>query len=270
MISIKKFFKKIKHQKNDEIIFNNSTNNIIEINSKEIINFCTNYLLISNSTELKAIGILLSSGIPLSQFTKKNFTITNYTHDTITYTSSSNLQIRNHTLVNSTLIINAIYFLKKHKFNIIYIKLNRILKKLFRTNITTKHLEYIYSIILQSLNKKDNSYFYESILKHPKYKSIKLVSKPTSLNSLENLIFINSFENLRIHNTANLLFYKNSNNELKSTIANLIESFFLDQNSNKDIHTLKSYINLNLKQMDIPYKKTHKIQKQIFSNIFVS
>ncbi|ACH95173.1 family 88-like protein (plasmid) [Borrelia recurrentis A1] len=107
---------------------------------------------------------MLSSGIPLSQFTKKNFTITNYTHDTITYTSSSNLQIKNHTLVNSTLIINAIYFLKKHKFNIIYIKLNRILKKLFRTNITTKHLEYIYSIILQSLNKKDNSYFYESIL----------------------------------------------------------------------------------------------------------
>ncbi|AHH07112.1 Hypothetical protein BCD_1046, partial (plasmid) [Borrelia crocidurae DOU] len=133
-----------------------------------------------------------------------------------------------------------------------------------------KHLEYIYSIILQSLNKKDNSYFYESILKHPKYKSIKLVSRPTSLNSLENLIFINSFENLRIHNTANLLFYKNSNNELQSTIANLIESFFLDQNSNKDIHTLKSYINLNLKQMGISYKKTHKIQKQIFSNIFVS
>ncbi|WP_041177883.1 hypothetical protein [Borrelia duttonii] len=73
MISIKKFFKKIKHQKNNENVFTNSTNNlIIEINPKEIINFCTNYLLISNSTELKAIGILLSSGIPLSQFTKKN------------------------------------------------------------------------------------------------------------------------------------------------------------------------------------------------------
>ncbi|ACH94093.1 hypothetical protein BDU_6001 (plasmid) [Borrelia duttonii Ly] len=141
---------------------------------------------------------MLSSGTPLSQFTKKKL-----------LSLSSNLQIRNHTLGNSTLIINAIYFLKKHKFNIIYIKLNRILKKLFLANITTKHLEYIYSIILQSLNKKDNSYFYESILKHPKYKSIKLVSKPTSLSSLENLIFINSFQNLRIHTANSLQFFIN-------------------------------------------------------------
>ncbi|ACH94203.1 hypothetical protein [Borrelia duttonii] len=269
MISIKKFFKNIKHQKNVKQTFNNSTNNIIEINPKEIINFCKNHILISNSTELKAIGILLASGIPLSKFTNKNFTITNYTDDTITYRLSSNLQIRKHTLVNSKLIINAIYSLKEHNFNIITWKLNSIIKKLFLESTTTKHLECIYYVISNSLNKKDNFYSYEPISKNPKYKSIKLVNKTTPLKSHKNLVFINSFQNLRLH-TANLLFYKKSNNKLQSTIANLIESFFLDPNSNKNIHNLKSHINLNLKQLGISYKNTHKMQKQIFSNTLLS
>ncbi|AHH13201.1 Hypothetical protein BHO_0900049 (plasmid) [Borrelia hermsii YBT] len=66
-----------------------------------------------------------------------------------------------------------------------------------------------------------------------------------------------------------MLFYKNSNNKLYSNIATLIESFFLDNKSNKNLHTLKSYINLHLKQLGINYKLTNRTQKQLFSHILL-
>ncbi|AHH13402.1 Hypothetical protein BHO_0122202 (plasmid) [Borrelia hermsii YBT] len=213
---------------------------------------------------------MLSSGIPLSALNNKNFTITNFTDNIISYTlSSSGLQIKKHTLLNPKLITNAIYSLKKLNSTILAWKLNRILKKLFLTNITSKHLESIYYAILNSSHRKNAFCFYNhSSSQNLKHKHIKLVSKTTPLNSYKNLKFINSFQSLRIH-TSNLLFYKNSNNKLYSNIATLIESFFLDNKSNKNLHTLKSYINLHLKQLGINYKLTNRTQKQLFSHILL-
>ncbi|UPA17220.1 hypothetical protein bcCo53_001398 (plasmid) [Borrelia coriaceae] len=270
MLNIKNIFSKIKSKKILKKIKTSSTDSL-EINPKEIISFVKNHFLISNSTELKTIGIILASGIPLSKLNNKNFTISNFTTDNIiSYTLSSNLQIRKYTLVNSRLIINAINSLKKLNSTTLTAKINRILKKMFISNITTKHLESIYFAILHSLHKPESTYLYHnSISQKTKYQNIKLVNKPTPLNTHKNLIFIHSFNSLRIHNP-NLLFYKNSNNKLHSTIANLIESFILDYKHNKNIRTLKTYINSNLKKLNIPYKYTNKIQKQIFSHIFVA
>ena len=97
---------------------------------------------------------------------------------------------------------------------------------------------------------------------------IKLVSKSTSSNTYKTLKFINSFTSLRIH-IPNLLFYKDNNHKIKSTIAYLIENFFRDEIPNKNIHILKSYINQHLKQINIPYQNTNRIQKQIFANVFL-
>ncbi|UVY98919.1 PF-88 family protein (plasmid) [Borrelia hermsii] len=266
MISIKNIFNKIKSKK---FITKISTTDSLEINPKEITSFSKNYFLLSNSTELKSIGIILSSGIPLSTLNNKNFTITNLTDNSISYALSSGLQIKKHTLLNPKLITNAIYSLKKLNSTILAWKINRILKKLFLANITSKHLESIYYAILNSSHRKNAFCFYNhSSSQNLKHKHIKLVSKTTPLNSYKNLKFINSFQSLRIH-TSNLLFYKNSNNKLYSNIATLIESFFLDNKSNKNLHTLKSYINLHLKQLGINYKLTNRTQKQLFSHILL-
>ncbi|WP_434757513.1 hypothetical protein bpuCAU1_001395 (plasmid) [Borrelia puertoricensis] len=266
MFGIKNIFSKINSK---QLIPKSSTPNSLEINPKEIISFSKNYLLLSNSTELKSIGIVLSSGIPLASLNNKNFTITNFTDNTISYTlSSSGLQIKKFTLLNSKLITNAIYSLKKLNSTILPGKINRILKKLFLTNnISSKYLESIYYSILYSSHRKNIPFPFNSKTTKLTH-NITLVSKTTPLNSYKNLKFIHSFLSLRLHN-ANLLFYKNSNNHLHSTIASLVESFFLDQTLNKNLHTLKSYINLHLKQLGIPYKSTNRFQKQLFSHIFL-
>ncbi|ASQ29624.1 hypothetical protein CDQ96_04250 (plasmid) [Borrelia miyamotoi] len=245
-----------------------TTDTILEINPKEIISFSQNYLLISNSTELKTIGIILSSGIPLSSLNNKNFTISNFSDNTISYTLSSALQIKKHTLTAPKLITNAIFSLKNLNSTILASKLNHILKKLFLANITTKYLQSIHFAILNSSFKKDSSLFFNYSNKKSKLNLIKLVTKSTPLCSYKNLSFIHSFISLRIH-TSNLLFYKNSNHKIKSTIASLIETFFQDEISHKNIRTLKSYINQNLKQLGIPYQNTNRIQKHIFNNVFL-
>ncbi|WAZ72875.1 hypothetical protein O5404_07630 (plasmid) [Borrelia miyamotoi] len=270
MISIKNIFAKLKSKKSLTKISNTNLTNFIEINPKEIIYFSKNYFLISNSTELKTIGIILSSGIPLSDLNNKNFTISNFTtaDNIISYTLSSKLQIKKRTLVNSKLIIDAIFSIKNLNSIISFAKLNRTLKKLFPPQITTKTLEYIYLAIIYYLQKKDPTRFYCNLTLQ-KFNHIKLVSKSTSLNTYKNLKFINSFISLRIH-TPNLLFYKNSNNKLHSIIATLIESFVTDCKHNKNMRTLKTYINSNLKKLDISYKSTNKIQKKLFEHILLS
>ncbi|WP_346313338.1 hypothetical protein [Borrelia miyamotoi] len=245
-----------------------TTDTILEINPKEIISFSQNYFLTSNSIELKTIGIILSSDIPLSSLNNKNFTISNFSDNTISYTLSSALQIKKHTLTNPKLITNAIFSLKNLNSTILAAKLNHILKKLFLANITTKYLQSIHFAILKSSFKKDSSLFFNYSNKNSKLNLIKLVTKSTPLCSYKNLSFFHSFLSLRIH-TSNLLFYKNSNHKIKSTIASLIETFFQDEISHKNIRTLKSYINQNLKQLGIPYQNTNRIQKQIFNNVFL-
>ncbi|ATQ17873.1 hypothetical protein F9Y90_05405 (plasmid) [Borrelia miyamotoi] len=272
MVNLKSFLTKINSKKITTKISN--TNPTIEINPQEIISFSKNYLLPSNCIELKTIGIILSSGIPLSSLNNENFTIISNFLDKdniISYTLSSDLEIRKLSLVHPKLIQNSIYSLKNIHYSIKPWKLNRILKKLFLANITTKYLELIYYSILNSNYKQNNNsllFFNNHRNKNSKSKLIKLVSKSTPFSRNQNLSFFLSFQSLRIH-TPNLLFYKNSNHKIKSTIASLIENFFRDEIPNKNIHTLKSYINQNLKQIGIPYQYTNRIQKQIFANVFL-
>ncbi|AHH07774.1 Hypothetical protein BCD_1708 (plasmid) [Borrelia crocidurae DOU] len=106
------------------------------------------------------------------------------------------------------------------KVRLVNLILLKILKKLFLANITTKHLEYIYSIILQSLNKKDNPYFYESILQHPKYSLhnnilMLIINKNntynTSLTITERSVYITSFINHCLFSICSLIkFYINN------------------------------------------------------------
>ncbi|PRR02307.1 hypothetical protein, partial [Borreliella burgdorferi] len=82
----------------------------------------------------------------------------------------------------------------------------------------------------------------------------------------QKLKYIKSFAPLKL-NQNNLNYYRNSSNELTSTITNLISNFFNENESCKNLYNLTLYINANLKKLEI-YKNTCKLQKRIISKIF--
>ncbi|MDO7257064.1 hypothetical protein Q5W94_06255, partial [Borreliella burgdorferi] len=88
------------------------------------------------------------------------------------------------------------------------------------------------------------------------------------LHLYQKLKYIKSYAPLKL-NQNNLNYYRNSSNELTSTITNLISNFFNESENGyfKNLHNLTLYINSNLKNLGI-YKNTSKLQKRIISKIF--
>ncbi|MDK7383971.1 hypothetical protein, partial [Borreliella burgdorferi] len=177
------------------------------------------------------------------------------------YTLDSGLQIQKHSLVCSNKISRCIENLDKNRLiSINTTRINYVAKKIFGFDITTKQLRIVYSLIAKSKKTLNE-------IKHnSNSQSIFLVDTPCILNLSQKLNYIKSFAPLKL-NQNNLNYYKNSSNELKSTITNLISNFITEKEPCKNLHTLTSYINANLKKLGI-YKNTCKLQKQIISKIF--
>ncbi|AHH10070.1 Hypothetical protein BPA_0900021 (plasmid) [Borrelia parkeri SLO] len=236
---------------------------IHKINPDEFI-LISNYLILSSSTIHNLLGIIMASGIPLTHlkdpFIKIFYTFNN---NIITYTLSNGLQFQQYSLLEPNVIATSIKNLNKNILSSIHAyKINYIAKNIFNFSITTKHIISIYSLIAKSKNTFNNIYYNNTHL------NILLDNQPCILDLYEKINYIKSFNRLKL-NKNNLDLFKNHTNKNLSTIASLVESFFLDQTSNKNLHTLKSYINLHLKQLGIPYKSTNRLQKQLLSHIFL-
>lgn len=172
------------------------------------------------------------------------------------------MQIQTHSLICSNKISRCIESLNKNRLlSIGADKINYVAKNIFDFRITTKQLKIIHSLITRA----------KETLHEIRYNSHSqnffLVKTPCILNLYQKLKYIKSFAPLKL-NQNNLNYYRNSSNELTSTITNLISNFFNENESCKNLYNLTLYINANLKKLGI-YKNTCKLQKQIISKIFI-
>ncbi|PRR11083.1 hypothetical protein [Borreliella burgdorferi] len=231
------------------------------INPNEFILISEN-LINSSSTKHHLLGIIMAAGIPLTHLKNQNIkTPYNFQSDTISYTLDSGLQIQTHSLICSNKISRCIENLDKNRLiSINTTRINYVAKKIFGFDITTKQLRIVYSLIAKSKETPNE------VRHNSNSQSIFLVNTPCILNLSQKLNYIKSFAPLKL-NQNNLNYYKNSSNELKSTITNLISNFIAEKEPCKNLHTLTLYINANLKKLGI-YKNTCKLQKRIISKIF--
>ncbi|WP_236840950.1 hypothetical protein [Borreliella turdi] len=177
-------------------------------------------------------------------------------------TLDNGLQIQTYSLICSNKISSCIENLDKNRLPYIDSRrINYVANNIFDFEITTKQLKIIHSLIAKP----------QKTLHGIKYNSnsqnIFLVNKPYILNLSQKLTYIGSFARLK-PNQSNLNYYLNNTTGIKFTIINLISNFFTEKEPcYKNLHTLKQYINANLKHKGI-YKNTSKLQKQIISKIF--
>lgn len=154
------------------------------------------------------------------------------------------MQIQTHSLICSNKISRCIESLNKNRLlSIGADKINYVAKNIFDFRITTKQLKIIHSLIARS----------KETLHEIRYNSHSqnffLVKTPCILNLYQKLKYIKSFAPLKL-NQNNLNYYRNSSNELTSTITNLISNFFNENESCKNLYNLKLYINANLKNWE--------------------
>ncbi|WP_024652902.1 hypothetical protein [Borrelia persica] len=253
-----------------------SDNPNLNINPDEFILLGT-HLIQSENIKYKLIGIIMSTGIPLTHLNNKNILVAKNSNNTIIYKPNNGLELTRYTLIDSQIVVNAIQSLQNVTILPIQaFKLNRSLHKFFDLKITTKDLRNIYGTILNTRkNLIDNFVLFNNNLKNKistcKCNLISLVNEPKIQNIEKKLQHIHSFNFVTL-NKNNLERYKNSKSRFKNIIASIIEEFF----SNKAIsmynhrpHKIKRYINLRLKEMNVPSKFTYKHQLEIFSNVFV-
>ncbi|AYE37012.1 hypothetical protein DB313_06165 (plasmid) [Borrelia turcica IST7] len=234
---------------------------IISVNSSEFILLAT-ALIQSGNIKHNLLGIIMSTGIPLAHLNDK-IILKQKSNNTIIYKITNSKEFIRHTLIDPKLVVHSIraLYLKNPYPHYNAWELNRILKKVLRSNITTKTLEKIYSLILSqstSLAQKNAS-----------VNNIQLVRKPVIESFAKIILHINSFTPLRI-NKANLAFYKASNSLVKHTIALLIEDFFSANNlatHKNTLHNLNAFLKVKLKEKGINFKSTYKHRKELLSSI---
>ncbi|WP_418905329.1 hypothetical protein QIA30_06295 (plasmid) [Borreliella turdi] len=250
-----KFFLKLKSYKNRE-------NPLYEINPEEFILISKN-LMETSSTVHKLLGIIMASGIPLSHLKNLNTkTPHNFKSNRLSYILDNGLMLKTYSLVPSNGISKCIENLNKNELlSIGARKINYVAKNIFDFNITTKQLKIAYSLIVKSKEKLKASKY----TKNPG--NIRITENPCILDLGEKLDYINLFKPVK-PNENNLNYYKNSMHKNTYTIANLISNFFSGNEPCKNLYNLKLYINANLRKLGI-YKSTNKLQKQIFSKIFL-
>ncbi|WP_327786076.1 hypothetical protein [Borreliella garinii] len=250
-----KFFLKFKTSKNRE-------NPIYEINPKEFILISKN-LLKTSSTTHQLLGIIMASGIPLSDLKNPNIkTSHNPKSNILSYVLDNGFRLKTYSLVCYNEISKCIENLNKSELlSISTDKINYVAKKIFDFNITTKQLKIAYSLIVKSKETtEDNKY-----TKNPE--NIRINKKPCILNLGEKIKYINSFK-LVGPDEKNLSILRKSKNKNTYAIANLIVMFFSGNAPCKNLYNLKLYINANLKKLGIN-KNTSELQKRIFSKIFL-
>lgn len=249
-----KFFLKFKPSKNKE-------EPLCAINPKEFI-MISEHLMKTSSTTHKLLGIIMASGIPLSDLKNQNIkTPYNFKSNILSYVLDNGLMLKTYSLVQSNKISRCIENLNKSELLPIRAKkINRVARNIFDFNITTKQLKIAYSLIVKTKEtKEDNKY-----TKNPG--NIRLTENPCIQNLGKKLNYINAFKPVK-PNAINLSTYKNSMNENTYTIANLISNFFSENEPCKNLHNLKTYINANLRKLGI-YANTSTLQNRIYKNIF--
>lgn len=235
--------------------------NYHKINPDEFI-LISEHLINSYSITHQLLGIIMASGIPLTHIKNQNIkTPYNFKSDIFSYTLNNGLQIQTHSLICSNKISRCIESLNKNRsLSIGADKINYVAKNIFDFRITTKQLKIIHSLITRA---KETLH---EIRYNSHSKNFFLAKTPCILNLYQKLKYIKSFAPLKL-NQNNLNYYRNSSNELTSTITNLISNFFNENESCKNLYNLTLYINANLKKLEI-YKNTCKLQKRIISKIF--
>ncbi|WP_445436358.1 hypothetical protein [Candidatus Borreliella tachyglossi] len=242
----------------------------VNINPKEFI-ILAEYLIDSRNIKHQLLGIMMLSGIPLAHLTNKIIVIQKR-KNTLVYRSDTDIEISRNTLIEARDVIFAIKRLARNFIPTQARELNKILKKLFGTSITTKSLEKIYNLVLIKKIRVEKQYlddFDKSIIKYDYKHDIKLINKPIIKDLNDKINYINSFNILNL-NKNNLQIYKKGNSRVKSIIAFLIEDFFNANSDNYYKNTLcdlKSYINLRLKDSGINYKDTCKSQQELFYRV---
>ncbi|WP_418909375.1 hypothetical protein QIA41_04980 (plasmid) [Borreliella sinica] len=232
-----------------------------KINPDEFI-MISEHLINSTSTTHQLLGIIMASGISLTHLKNQNIkTPYNFKSDILSYTLDNGLQIQTYPLICSNTISRCIENLDKDRLpSIDARRINYVANNIFGFGITTKQLKIVYSLIAKS----------KATLNEIKYNSNSqnffLVKTPCILNLYQKLKYIKSYSSLKL-NRSNLNHYLNSATGIKLTIINLISNFFTEKEPYKNLHTLKRYINANLKNLGI-YKNTNKLQKRIISKIF--
>ncbi|WP_152031117.1 hypothetical protein [Borrelia turcica] len=215
----------------------------------------------------------MSTGIPLNHLNNKSILAFQKDNHSLFYKVDSNRLFRKYTLTDSSSIVKAIRFLARSHESIHARKINRIIKRIFNLNLTSKNIQDIYYLIFKdkiAITLLDNTFpCMDSFVYNTKLDNILLVNEPLlDLNKI--LAYINSFSHLKL-NKSSLALFKNSTSHIEKSIAFLVEDFF---NNNKyrykNLHQLISFINSNLKQMGIDYKSTCKSQKKIFLRLFKS
>ncbi|MBB6043505.1 hypothetical protein QIA34_06800 (plasmid) [Borreliella yangtzensis] len=270
-----KFFLKFKSSKNME---DNKEKPICEINPKEFI-MISEHLMQTNSTTHKLLGIIMASGIPLTDLKNPKIkTPYNFNSNVLYYTLDNQVALKTHPLVDPNEIAQYIQNLNKSELlSISAGAINYVARNIFGFKINTKQLKIAYSLIVKSKDK---------LQPHNKYTlnpgNIRITENPCIQNLAEKVKYIKEFKPIRPH-TMNLNTYRNSANKNTSTIANLIYDFFYEKEScknlhnqktqinaeTKNLHNLKSYINVKLRSLGIKEFDTSKLQKRIFSKIFL-
>ncbi|WP_420025386.1 hypothetical protein QIA36_05420 (plasmid) [Borreliella yangtzensis] len=235
--------------------------NFYRINPDEFI-MISEHLINSTSTTHQLLGIIMASGISLAHLKNQNIkTPYNFKSDILFYTLDNGLQIQTYSLICSNTIFRCIENLDKNRLlSVDARRINYVANNIFGFNITAKQLKIVYSLIAKS----------KATLNEIKYNSNSqnffLVKTPCILNLYQKLNYIKSYSSLK-PNRNNLNHYLNSATGIKLTIINLISNFFTEKEPCKNLHTLKRYINANLKHQGI-YNNTSKLQKLIIDKIF--
>ncbi|WP_182117968.1 hypothetical protein [Borrelia sp. A-FGy1] len=216
----------------------------------------------------------MSTGIPLEHLNNKSILAVKKHTNFLIYKINSSRLFRKYSIVDASLIIKAIRFLKASSSLYFHAReVNRIIKRIFSLALTTKTIEAIYYFIFTqkiafTFNK--NAFLCKDSFASPsKLDNIILVNDPL-LNINKILSYIASFNNL-VLNATSLAQFRQSSSYIEKTIAFLVQDFFKkNENQYKNLHQLTSFLNSNLKQMGIDYKATCRIQKRIFLQIFKS
>ncbi|XPC98017.1 hypothetical protein QIA20_06165 (plasmid) [Borreliella japonica] len=214
-IKFSKFFLKFKTSKNRE-------KPIYEINPKEFILISKN-LMGTTNTAHKLLGIIMASGIPLSDLKNQNIkTLHNPKSNILSYVLDNGFRLKTYSLVCSSEISKCIENLNKSELlSISTDKINYVAKKIFDFGITTKQLKIAYSLIVKSKETtEDNKY-----TKNPG--NIQITKKPCILNLGEKMKYISSFK-LVSPDKENLNIFRKSKHKNTYAIANLISNFFLE------------------------------------------
>ncbi|MBB6043453.1 hypothetical protein QIA34_04890 (plasmid) [Borreliella yangtzensis] len=267
------FFPKFKSSKNKEKPLEYP---LYEINPKEFI-MISEHLMKTNSTAHKLLGIIMASGIPLTDLKNPNIkTPYNFKSNILYCILDNGFALKTRPLVSPNEIAKCIENLNKSDLLAISTnKINYAARNIFDFNITTKQLKIAYSLIVKS---KDKLMAHNKYTKNPG--NIRLTEKPC-IQLGEKMKYIRAFKPVR-PDTINLNTFRNSENKNTSAIANLIYDFFsgnepcknlhnLKSSINvdlKNLHNLKSYINIKLKDLGINESTASRLQQRIFSKIF--